>query len=109
MKISKGTIARTIVYIIALVNMALTVAGKNPLPYPSEDIENAFTIILDCGAGLIAAWKNNSFTKEAIISDVTMLANKKLQKLTKKSEDEHADLATANELSNGKESNYVEQ
>lgn len=108
MKPTKSTIIRTIVYLIALANMALTVAGQNPLPYPTEDIESAFTIVLDVIAGLIAAWKNNSYTKEALVADMTMRANKTLQKITRNSE-ETANLATAQELSNGKESDYVEQ
>lgn len=99
MKVSKATIVRTFVYIVALVNMTLTVLGKNPLPYPTEDIENAFTILLDCGAGLVGFWKNESYTKEAIISDSQMKANKIIVKQTG---GQGVSLATAEELSNGR-------
>lgn len=96
---TKATIVRTIVYLAALVNMALTVMGKNPLPYPTEDIENAFTILLDCGAGIVGFWKNESYTKEAVVADSQMKANKVIVKETGGVD---VSLATAEELSNGR-------
>lgn len=72
MKISAGTIARTIVLIIALVNQVLTSMGKNPLPFAEETLYEAISYIVTIAASLIAWWKNNSITPEAIAADQYM-------------------------------------
>ena len=69
MKISKGTIARTVVLIIALINQALTMTGHNPLPWSDEQLYEGVTLVLTVAASLAAWWKNNSFTKAAIEAD----------------------------------------
>ena len=69
MNISKDTIARTIVLVVALVNQVLTTLGKNPLPFSEDTIYEAITLIVTVGATAWAWWKNNSFTKEAIEAD----------------------------------------
>lgn len=69
MKVSKGTIARTVVLIIALINQTLTMTGHNPLPWSDEQLYEGITIILTVGASIAAWWKNNSFTKPAIKAD----------------------------------------
>ena len=68
--IEKGTIIRTILMVVALVNTILTLTGKNPLPYSSEEIEAAVTVILQVVATLWAWWKNNSFTSPALQADL---------------------------------------
>ncbi len=72
MKISKGTIARTVVLIIALINQVLTMTGHNPLPWSEEQFYEAATIVLTVGASMVSWWKNNSFTKAAIEADEIM-------------------------------------
>ena len=67
--VSKGTIIRVLVYIVALVNMTLTTFDKNPLPFTTEEAEAFFTVAFDVIAGLVAMWKNNSFTPWAIEGD----------------------------------------
>lgn len=79
--IEKGTIIRTILMVVALVNTILTLTGKNPLPYSSEEIEAAVTVILQVVATLWAWWKNNSFTMAARIGDETMKHQKAKRKL----------------------------
>lgn len=68
-KISSGTIARTAILTIALVNQILTALGKNMINIADEDINTlistGFTII----TAIAAWWKNNSFTKAAIDAD----------------------------------------
>ncbi|TCP32199.1 SPP1 family holin [Scopulibacillus darangshiensis] len=66
---NKGTIARTAVLIIALVNQVLTMAGLNPLPWSDESIYTVVTGVLTVGATIVAWWKNNSFTEKAIRAD----------------------------------------
>lgn len=67
--IKKDTIIRTIVLIIALVNQALTIAGKNPLPFEDEEIMEFLSYIFTVAASLWAWWKNNSFTQNALEAD----------------------------------------
>ncbi len=76
MKISKGTKARTVVLIVALLNQVLTMSGKNPLPWSDAEVYEAVTTILTVAASLWAWWKNNSFTPEAIECDKIMAEKK---------------------------------
>lgn len=68
-EVKKTTIIRTIVLIVALVNQALTLAGKNPLPFENEEITEFLSYIFTVAASLWAWWKNNSFTRNAIEAD----------------------------------------
>ena len=63
------TLVRTVVLVFALLNQGLTLAGMNPLPFESEQVENFTASIFTVGASMWAWWKNNSFTKEAIEAD----------------------------------------
>lgn len=76
-RISAGTIARTVVLIVSLVNTILTAVGKNPLPYADTDVYNGVSALITVVVSLVAWWKNNSFTKEAIEADKTLKALKK--------------------------------
>ncbi len=68
-KVSTGTIIRTAVLVFALINQALTIFGKNPLPFTNEEFEQGFSMVLTAVASLVAWWKNNSFTQKAIEAD----------------------------------------
>lgn len=70
--VSTGTIARTAALAVTLLNMILTAAGKNPLPFSDSDVYLAVTTVAAIAASVIAWWKNNSFTKEAIEADEYM-------------------------------------
>ena len=72
MNITKGTIARTVVLIIALINQALTMTGYNPLPWSDEQLYDGVTVVLSVAASVWAWWKNNSFTKPALQADELM-------------------------------------
>lgn len=67
--VTAGTVARTIVLILALANMALTFMGKNPIDISEDTIYEACTILATIATALIAWWKNNSFSKAAIAGD----------------------------------------
>ena len=67
--VSKETIARTVVLIVALVNQFLTIFGWNPLPFGDDAVYEGASMLLTMGASLWAWWKNNSFTKAAIAAD----------------------------------------
>lgn len=69
-KISAGTIARTIVLALALLNQCLTIAGYSPLPIVDAQVETLVSTVWTVLAALAAWWKNNSFTRAALAGDV---------------------------------------
>ena len=76
-KISAGTIARTACLLLALTNQILSACGKPVLPIESATVEQLVTAGITTVAALIAWWKNNSFTPEAIEADAFMARMKK--------------------------------
>lgn len=68
-EITKETIIRTIVLFVALVNQMLVTAGKNPLPFLDDELADILSYLFTLGASVVAWWKNNSFTHEAIKAD----------------------------------------
>ena len=69
MKISAGTIARTVVLLIALVNSVLVTLGVNTIPLAEETVTEFISLAFTGIAALTAWWKNNSFTPAAIEGD----------------------------------------
>lgn len=72
MKIKKGTIIRTSCLVLAIINNALAIAGKSPLPIESETLTEVISFIFTTVTSLVAWWKNNSFTQKAIEADEMM-------------------------------------
>lgn len=72
--IKKDTIIRTVVLLLALVNNALTLSGKSPLPIEDDAVVQLLTNLFTMAAALWAWWKNNSFTKNAIKVDQALAA-----------------------------------
>ncbi len=69
MNVSAGTIARTVVLILALVNQALVSTGHQVIPFEDDEVEELVTLLFTIGASVVAGWKNNSYTKDAIKAD----------------------------------------
>lgn len=67
--VTVGTIIRTVVLALALVNQILTAAGASPLPIDDETAAQLISTVATVAASLAAWWKNNSFTAEAIDAD----------------------------------------
>ena len=67
--ISKDTIIRTIVLVVALINQILTTLNINPLPFSNEETYNIVSTVVMAVASIWAWWKNNSITKNAIKAD----------------------------------------
>lgn len=80
MKISAGTIVRTIILALALVNQILSAAGRPVLPIEDAEIETLVTTGATVVAAIIAWWKNNSFTAAALKGDQTMKQVKAVRK-----------------------------
>ena len=76
MKISTGTITRTIILALALINQTLTILGHSPLPIEDETVTQLIAMIATIVTSSIAWWKNNSFSKRAIRADIFLRADK---------------------------------
>lgn len=72
MKISAGTIARTVVLALALLNQILTATGHNIINISDEDVNTLISTIFTIITALIAWWRNNSFTQSALKADEVM-------------------------------------
>ena len=64
-KTDVGTITRTILIIVALINQGLVIAGKNPLPFEDDQIAQVISFGFTTVTAIIAWWKNNNFSQEA--------------------------------------------
>ena len=63
--ITKGTIIRTILLAIGVINLILTSTGNSPLPFDNEDVNMTVSVVFDVIVSVIAWWKDNDFTKKA--------------------------------------------
>ena len=68
-KISAATVARTACLLLALTNQVLSALGKPVLPIESATVEQLVTAGITTVAALVAWWKNNSFSTNAIKAD----------------------------------------
>lgn len=71
-KISAATVARTACLLLALANQVLSACGKPVLPIESDTVEQLVSAGITTLAALVAWWKNNSFTTNAIKADQYM-------------------------------------
>lgn len=83
MKVTKETVIRTVVFVLAMVNQILTRKGYNPLPFSEERTYIIVSDIVMYVAAIWAWWKNNSFTPEALEGDEYMRELKAHKKATK--------------------------
>ena len=75
-QITSGTIARTVILILALVNQVLTATGRSIIKVSDDDINTLISTGFTIVSALIAWWKNNSFTQSAIKADAAMREDK---------------------------------
>ena len=73
---TKGTITRTILLALAIINQLLTATGHNPLPADNDTVSTLVTAVV----AILAWWKNNSFTKHAKDADEYMRKAKEANK-----------------------------
>lgn len=76
MKISAGTVARTICLAVALVNQILTAMGHTMLDVSNDDINTLISTGFTIAAAVASWWKNNSFTQAALKADEVMKEEK---------------------------------
>ena len=72
MNITSGTVARTIILALALINQMLSASGHAGLPIDDAQIETIVSTAWTVIASLVAWWKNNSFTQAALEGDAKM-------------------------------------
>lgn len=70
--VTPETWARTICFILALINQVLAVLGRNKIEFVENDVYQIVSAVFTVVTGIVAWWKNNSFTKAAIAADVYM-------------------------------------
>jgi SPP1 family holin len=76
-KIETGTIARTMVLLVALLNQVLVLFDKTPLPFAEESVYNGASTLITVAITLISWWKNNSFSQAALEADEVLKERKK--------------------------------
>lgn len=81
-KAEVGTITRTVLLWLAIINQILTAIGKNPIPLDDMAVSTIITSVL----AVWAWWKNNSFTHSAKLADMYLKEVKKVSKQTKNNE-----------------------
>ena len=69
MKITTGTIIRTVILLLALVNQVLAICGVSPIPIDDDTATNVISTLWTVIASVVTWWKNNSFTENAITAD----------------------------------------
>ena len=74
MKISAGTIVRTLVLALALLNQVLAATGHTILDIEEGSITQFVNLGITIAAAVWAWWKNNSFTQDALIADESLKA-----------------------------------
>lgn len=69
MNITKGTIVRTIVLAIVVINLVLKALGVDLIPTDEYMIASVVETLAEIGAIVAAWWYNNSFTEKARKAD----------------------------------------
>ena len=72
LNITSGTIARTIILVLALLNQILTATGHSVINISDESINTLISTGFTIVTAVIAWWKNNSFTQSALKADEVM-------------------------------------
>ena len=72
MRVTAGTIARTIILALALINSVLGQFGYDIIKIPDETVNTLVDAVFLIVAAVTAWWRNNSFTPQALIADEYM-------------------------------------
>ena len=69
MKITKGTILRTIMLLIVIINMILKKLGIDALNIEEGTVSAFIETAIEISVIAVSFWKNNSFSKNALRAD----------------------------------------
>ena len=70
LKVTPGTIARTIVFVVAWINQAFAFVGLPTFEFDSEATYMALSLAFTFIASTAGYWKNNSWTLAAKMGDI---------------------------------------
>ena len=70
--ITPGTVVRTILLAVALVNQILTFLGKPLIYIDNAQLSELVALVFSIVTTVVAWWKNNSFTEAARAGDAVM-------------------------------------
>ncbi len=65
LKLDAGTITRSIVLLLTMVNAVLAMLGKDKIPFTENGVYETVTVLTTLGATIWAWWENNAFTHNA--------------------------------------------
>lgn len=82
-QITKSTVIRTIVLVLALINQVLTSTGHSVIPISNDQVQEIVSLVFTIISALVAWWKNNSFTAPAKQADEWMHTMKERVKKAK--------------------------
>lgn len=69
MKVSKGTIVRTILLVVTLINIGLRHFGIDVIKVDESEVASLIEYIIQIAIIVVGFWKNNSYTDKAIAAD----------------------------------------
>lgn len=69
MQISKGTIVRTIMLVIVIINLVLKRLGHDLINVSESEILTFIEMLIEVAVIVVNFWKNNSFTENAKRAD----------------------------------------
>lgn len=81
MAVEKGTIIRTVLLALGIINTFLGYFGIGQLDFDSNELYEGMSIMYDTVVTIIAWWKNNSFSKPAIQADLIKDDLKKIKEV----------------------------
>jgi SPP1 family holin len=79
----KGTVIRTVLLFVALLNQVLVAFGKAPVPINEQQINNTYMIISTIVTGALAVWswfKNNYVTNKGHLQKKALQAQGLIKK-----------------------------
>lgn len=69
MNISKGTIVRTIMLVVVIINIVLKQMGHDIINVDENQVLTLVETLIEVAVIVVSFWKNNSFTEKAIEAD----------------------------------------
>lgn len=69
MKISKGTIVRTVLLVVVIINLILKQFGLDLIEVTESEILTVIEMVIEIAVIIVSFWKNNSYTQNAIKAD----------------------------------------
>lgn len=91
MTIKKATIVRVAIFLFGLVNLVLTFLGYPILPFTEEQLVEGIAVGFTVITSIWTGWKNNSFTKSALVGDEAKDLYKIESKFTDEAKEEFND------------------